>query len=155
MGRREDKLRAPGELTGLPTQLLGSVARSWRHWAHPAPLLGHEVSPQPEWKKVPRLSQPLHIQEVLLTCFRSHPGGIPMVHTVRSVRLKSGEEVLGWPSVGGGRTSWNFGDTSCKVGCYHISKLKHPLPWGWGTSSWEGKGLGKREMPGQSLSYKE
>lgn len=58
MGRRENKLKAPRELAGLPTQLLGSVSRSWKSWAHPAPLFVLEASPQPEWEKAQRLFQP-------------------------------------------------------------------------------------------------
>lgn len=116
MGRRENKLRASRELAGLPTQLLGSVSRSWKSWAHPAPLSVLEASPQPGWEKAQRDSfSPMCS---LLASFRSQAGGFPTVHSVRSVRLKSGEEVL-WASAGlvpwGGRTSWYFRDTSCKV----------------------------------------
>lgn len=116
MGRRENKLRAPRELAGLPTQLLGSVSRSWKSWAHPAPLCSRPHH-SPNGRRHKDSFSPMCS---LLAGFRSQAGVFPTVHSVRSVRLKSGEEVL-WASAGlvprgaGGRTSWYFRDTSCKV----------------------------------------
>lgn len=63
-----------------------------------------------------------------------------VLHSVGSVRLKAREDVLWAPASlvpweRGGRASQDFRDTNCEVDATSIPRLKHPLPWGWGSSS--------------------
>lgn len=143
VGRRgEDKLRAP--------RRVGKPLHSAQ--AGLAMLLCFCTSPHryPTGRRRYRGSFSPLCLTVLLHCLRSHIGmGFPTVSSVRSARLKSGQDVLWAPArlVPRGPEKARLRRYQLQGGCYP------PLPSilfpgdGAAAASWEGKVAGKCEIP--------